>query len=94
MKETAWQVYYSLQDLLLPEYRLPWVENVFGDNMECTKAYKQVYDANVRLCDRLGQPDEDTDVEIIINSLFEIQQILCLKMFEYGVRYAKENPQG
>ena len=39
-------------------------------------------DAYARLRDRLGVVDEDSDVEIIIDSLLTIQRELCLKMFD------------
>lgn len=47
------------------------------------KLYSRVYDANVRLCERLGV-EEDTDVNIIIDSMNEITRILVMKMYDYG----------
>lgn len=44
-------------------------------------------DAYSRICARLGQENEDTDVEIIINSLLSIQKELCFKMYEYGAKF-------
>lgn len=65
------------------------VENMFADGCTCEELYNSVYAANLRLCDRLGT-SEDTDVEIIINSLLRISRLLGRKMFLYGVKYQEE----
>ena len=43
---------------------------------------REMLDAYERLRDRLGVVDEDEDVEVVIDSLLDIQRQLCLKMFE------------
>lgn len=65
------------------------IENEFEEGKPCSEAYKQVYAANRRLCERLGV-DEDPDVEMIIDSMFEITRTVGEKMFEYGAVYEKE----
>ena len=65
------------------------IENEFEEGKPCSEAYKRVYAANRRLCERLGV-DEDTDVEMIIDSMFEITRTVGEKMFEYGAVYEKE----
>ena len=60
------------------------IENEFEEGKPCSETYKQVYAANRRLCERLGV-DEDTDVEMIIDSTFAITRAVGEKMFEYGV---------
>ena len=65
------------------------IENEFEEGKTCSEAYKQVYAANRRLCERLGV-DEDPDVEMIIDSMFEITRTVGEKMFEYGAVYEKE----
>ena len=65
------------------------IENEFEEGKPCSEAYKQVYAANRRLCERLGV-DEDTDVEMIIDSMFEITRTVGEKMFEYGAMCEKE----
>ena len=42
-----------------------------------------VDEANRRICERLGV-DEDSDVELIIDSMFDITHIVAEKMFSYG----------
>ena len=83
MSQLAQDVYDSLCGELLPEYRVPWVENAFREGGFCAEKYAEVYDARLRLGARLGT-EEDADVEIIIDSLLAIQRHLCLAMFQYG----------
>ena len=64
------------------------IENEFEEGKPCSEAYKQVYAANRRLCERLGV-DEDPDVEMIIDSMFEITRTVGEKMFEYGAVYER-----
>lgn len=66
-----------------------FVENEFADGKLCQKAYEDLFNASMRLCLRLGV-DEDRDVEMIISSFFTITEHLCMKMYDYGKRFAKE----
>ena len=65
-------------------YAVPGVENAYADGGECDRLYEEMSQAYERLRDRLGVIDEDMDVETIINSLLDIQYILCEKIFLYG----------
>ena len=65
------------------------IQNEFEEGRPCGEAYKRVYEANRRLCERLGV-DEDPDVETIIHSMFAIMRTVGEKMFEYGGVYEKE----
>ena len=84
------QMANTIYDLLtgeqLPIAGLPVVENMFADGRTCEELYNVVYEANLRLCERLGM-QEDPDVELIINSLLRISRLLGLKMFQYGIKY-------
>jgi predicted site-specific integrase-resolvase len=51
--------------------------------------YQEVFDANRRLCERLGV-DEDKDIEHLINNMQDIAKILAMKMFDYGMRVQQE----
>lgn len=64
----------------------PGIGNAFAEGMQCAKLYSQIYAARERLCDRLNA-EEDPDVEIILDSFFEINRVLCLKMFCYGQQH-------
>ena len=72
---------YDLEQVQFPESKL--VENEYKDGKPCSELYSRVYDANVRLCERLGV-EEDADVDIIIDSMNEITRILAMKMYDYG----------
>lgn len=61
-----------------------FVENEFAQGKYCDKAYEQIYEANRRLCQRLGV-QEDKDVETIIRNFFGITEYLSMKMYDYGV---------
>ena len=58
------------------------VPNAFEPGRYCETRYQQVLEAYERLRGRLGAADEDPDVEIIIDSLLEIQRKLCVEMFD------------
>ena len=77
-------VYQTLTDTLTEPYQVPGVENAFAPNTPCAKLYEQIYHANLRLCERLGQTESDPDVELMINSFLEINHHIGLKMFHYG----------
>ena len=80
----AENVYETLTGSACGEYKTPGIENAFLEDSLCDQLYQQVYSANRRLCARLGQMDEDADVELIINNLLQINRILCLQMYDYG----------
>lgn len=60
-----------------------YVANEFERGKFCEIAYEKVYNANRRLCQRLGV-EEDEDIESIINNLLCISKYLCFKMYDYG----------
>ena len=80
-------VFETLTDSLNEEYKIPEVENAFAPKTVCNELYRQIYHANCRLCQRLGQIDDDPDVELIINNFMEINRILCFEMYRYGKIY-------
>ena len=80
------RVYDLLTGEEVPVAGLAVVENMFADGRTCEELYTAVYEANLRLCERLGM-QEDADVELIINSLLQISRLLGLKMFHYGIKY-------
>ena len=85
----AQEIYDSLWGGAMEPFRIPWVEDATAEGSYCMECYERMLGANERLVARLGQVNEDEDVEIIINSLLDIQRELCLKMFEYGRIYEK-----
>lgn len=87
----AEDVYYSLLGQLIPEYAVPWVDDAFAMDSSCDQQYNRIHAAYTRLRERLEEEDEDADVEILIDAFLSIQEELCLKMFQYGVEYAKKH---
>ena len=77
-------IYETLLGERLPEYAVPGVENAFGPGGFCDEKYAEMRSSYERLCLRLGAGDEDDDVEIIINSLMEIQKEIAGRMFRLG----------
>ena len=77
----------DLENYSYPESQI--VENEYAEGKPCSKLYEEVYNANRRLCKRLGV-EEDHDVEIIISNLMKIGEYECMKMYDYGVRFSKE----
>ena len=88
---TAWKIYYTLAGELQEQARIPGVENLFGSGSPCANAYADMLDAYARLCDRLGEEDEDEDIEIIISSLRFIEKEMATKMFRYGMKYGNNS---
>ena len=86
----AENVYQTLTGNMIDEYVVPGVENAFAEGSRCDELYKQIFQANRRLCDRLGARDEDADVELIINNFLEINRFLCKEMYRYGQLHCKE----
>lgn len=62
---------------------LPGVPNAFAPGQPCEKLYRQVYEAKCRLCDRLGEEEND-DLETILDCLFEINRRMCIGMYQLG----------
>ena len=85
----AEHVYDCLLGQFVSEKALDWVENIYTDGSAYDRNYAAALDAYERLCKRLGTGEEDADVEIIINSMLANEQVVALKMFELGIRYAK-----
>lgn len=66
-----------------------YVSNEYEEEKFCYKAYQEIYNANCRICERLGVDiDEDNDVELIINNLLDIGKYLSMKMYDYGVFFS------
>lgn len=80
-------VYQTLTGQLLPQYRIPGVENAFAPGSKSSKLYQRIYNAKLRLCQRLGVTDDDADIEDIANAYGDIMEYLCAKMYAYGCVY-------
>lgn len=81
-------VYDTLHGSLLPEFRISGVRNMFLEGSPCDTAYSNMHEAYARLLSWLNEIDEDSDVEIIISSLFSISRILGKEMYRCGAEFA------
>ncbi len=87
------EILFAMQGMLKVN---PWegtVPNIFADGMPCAELYEEVYNANRRICERLGDVDEDEDVELIVSNLLRIADIQSAEMFRCGWKFAKENTE-
>lgn len=89
-KELLDSIYLSAQGLLVPDAAVPWVANMFTPGSYCESEYAGMRDAYERLCIRLGVDvdDEDDDLNRMVESLENIQEVLCKEMFKLGTAYA------
>lgn len=83
------QIYETLQNTLESEYCGPWVQPVFIPGHPCFEAYCNMMKAYERLRIRLGEADDDTDVEEIINNLLAYGKLVAMEMFLCGIQYQK-----
>ena len=83
------QVYSSINGTLIRECRLPWVKTIFVPGHPPHENYGYMQDAYAHLCERMGDVEEDPDVEVIIDSLLRYAKIIGLEMFKYGRLYEK-----
>ncbi len=91
MRKNSMEFKRRIYDLMngslnLEEYPVPesaFVKNEFGEGQPCSICYQKVFDANRRICERLGV-DEDKDVEQIISGLLWIGEYQSMKMYDYG----------
>ncbi|MBO5032241.1 MAG: hypothetical protein J6C19_08345 [Lachnospiraceae bacterium] len=72
----------DLDDISLPEEI--HVTDEFSDGRTCGMLYERVYNAKIRLNERL-EKDEDSDVEEIISCMSSISKIMAMKMYQYGM---------
>ena len=60
------------------------LEDEFAGDKRCAQLYEQVYQARLRLAEKLGR-DEDEDVEAVMNGMNEIARVIGYRMFECGL---------
>lgn len=80
--------YFNTEECEFPESEI--VENEFEEDKFCSIRYKEVYDAKVKLCSRLGE-DENKEIETMISGLLAIGKYQCFKMYDYGMYFSYED---
>ena len=83
-------VYHTLLGVQAEAARVPGVENLFAAGRVCERRYADMLEAYGRLCVRLGEEEEDEDVEIIIRSLMGIAREMGYSMFQYGAKFGRD----
>lgn len=81
------RVHLTLCGVLVETCRVPGVENIFASGGINLKLYSDAMDAYDRICVRLGVDEEDDDLEIIINSVLDLEQEMSCRMYRYGVQF-------
>ena len=89
----------AIYETLLGERSIPviGVENAFSDGSYCETIYTQMRESYARICSRLGNCDEDADLDQIIACMDAICAELCRKMFFLGGQFntvSHEFPDG
>ena len=79
----AEMVYNRLLGHTLLETQAYHVENLFEEGSHCDALYQDIYDANRRICQRLGV-EEDRDIQTIIDSFWEITKLVGEQMYRHG----------
>ncbi len=79
----AQAVYDRLLGNLAMQAGGPEVEDLFADGAQGDVLYEQIYQANLRLCEKLGV-EEDADIQCIIDQFWAITALVGEKMFQYG----------
>ena len=59
------------------------IEDEFAEGKECCQLYKNVYQARLNLCEKLGE-SENEDIETIVSCMERISKLLAMKMYDYG----------
>lgn len=97
-RELAQKIYDLMSGAIAPEECKPVngheIANEFAEGAPCELAYREVYEACGRLGERINVPfGEDSDIETVLDGMTEIQERLCLKMFEYGQMFAESKEE-
>lgn len=87
------QVYLTLTGDLPEELGVPGVEDLFADGKPCDRHYTQMWEAYMRLIDRLGGRDYDDDGEIMINSLLAICEKVGYAMYRCGAMFGNQEKE-
>lgn len=90
MKEYAEAVYETMSGSRLPGFCVPGVENLYEKGAICWIANKEMHNAYWRICDRLGNPEqEDEDGKEMIQNFLTMEKEMAIHMFLKGYEFAK-----
>ena len=89
MDKLARRVFETMTGMLIPEYRVPGVENLAVRGTPYDEACKIAWEARLRLSERLGTDDQDEDLLDLVNAMDGVQEIIAIEMFKKGYEFAK-----
>lgn len=64
-----------------------WVKDEFLKGSQFNELSERIYDAKIRIGDKLGN-EEDEDLEEISDCMEELIRIVAMKMYDYGKEVA------
>ncbi len=73
--------YETMLGLREKEAEVKWVKNAFAEGSICAAEYEKMREAYERVCQRLGAGEEDADLDMIVESMENIQKELCRNMY-------------
>lgn len=85
--DIAETVYDSLHGFLIPACSLPWVEMVFHPGHPSHDNYEQMLHLKERIAARLGDCEEDRELEAMIDCALAYSKAIALEMFRCGQKY-------
>ena len=85
----ATQVLHTVMGNMISEASIPGIEDIFEEGRIGDELYREVCEAHVRLLEKLGDVDEDADIEIMINNLLELVDVVGLAMYHYGAIFGE-----
>ena len=69
------------------------VVNLYADGNVCDILYGEMFDAKLRVMEKLGNMDEDSDLEEMIYVLTQIARVEAFEMFRYGWKLGRKEEQ-
>lgn len=80
---------YDLEHYPIEESK--YIKNEFAEGEFCAMTYDMVHETKLRIYKKLGVA-EDSDVELLIALLEQINHHLAMKMYDYGELFSKKEP--
>ena len=85
--EERWEFIYNQINGMFQPGVCEWVKDEICEGGELAPLVKQIYEARSRLCERSGlNPDDDPDLELIIDGFENLSRVCGKLMYCYGRR--------
>ena len=83
------KIYHTLIGTLLPQFRVPWVPNIFIEGTPYDQAYQVFWDARMQMVENYGIEFECDELEDIMNAILDVEKEIGFYMFQMGMEYEK-----